>query len=412
MSSKLTMLLVGILLSAMAVRAMGQPAVPGSDGWRHSGNPGAASVPRLGVRPEYLQVQIRIGDDTIYVDNEFRIYSGDGWSFIPVTYLYLEKDNPDKPLRRTADQDFRVEWSVVVPPEEDAATWRDATVKFSKAELASAVGLPKGKRTVLWVVPVLWQIETKRYLPFGWEAAAPLAVTTDADGKITGLETFPTSPQQLEPNHPSQTLAGKECRLETKHIRLKDDSKLAKNAYGFQLVGPSSQIGLSKPGRGAFFGTIDSPEKARELFEVGLGGSKIIKDKKQYQAIAEPGRQFSKMFYGELPCGLTVTEVAGLGYSITALVLDYSPESGQYTGVTQYAVYISTNGVMADKSNRSGIAYANTAEFDKLIRPLLKDEWLEMVPMRVTVTDKAVTTPIMLNVPVPAKVEPRTTADH
>jgi hypothetical protein len=54
MSSKLTKLLVGILLSAMAVQAMGQPAVPGSDGWRHSGNPGAASVPRLGVRPEYL----------------------------------------------------------------------------------------------------------------------------------------------------------------------------------------------------------------------------------------------------------------------------------------------------------------------------------------------------------------------
>lgn len=403
MLSKRTMLLAGILLSAMATGTMGQQAVPGSDGWRHWGSPGAASVPRPGVKPEYLQVQVRIGDDTIYVDNQFRIYSGDGWSFIPVTFLYLEKDNADKPLRRTADQDFRVEWSVVIPPEEYAATWRDATVKFSKAELASAVDLPKGKRTVLWAVPVLWQIETKRYLPFGWEAAAPLAVTTDADGKITALETFPTSPQRLEPNHPSQTLAGNECKLETKHIRLKDDARLVKNAYGFQLLGPTSQIGLSMPGRGAFFGTIDSPEKARELFEVGLGGSRIIKDKKQYQAIAEPGRQFSKLFYAELPCGSTVTEVAGLGYCITALVLDYSPESGQYTGVTQYTVYISTNGVMADKSNTSGIAHANTAEFDKLVRPLLKDEWLEMVPMRVTVTDKAVTTPTTLNVPVPVK---------
>ena len=119
-------------------------------------------------------------------------------------------------------------------------------------------------------------------------------MTTDADGKITALETFPTSPQRLEPNHPSQTLVGNECKLETKHIRLKEDAKLVKNAYGFQLLGPTSQIGLSRPGRGAFFGTIDSPEKARELFEVGLGGSRIIKDKKQYQAIAKGADELKK----------------------------------------------------------------------------------------------------------------------
>jgi hypothetical protein len=400
MSGKPNLLLMGLFFSAMAARATGQQTTPGSDGYRH-GPPTASAPPQATPQADYLKTEVRIGDDAIYVDNDFRIYSGDGWSFIPVTFLYLDKD---KTLRRTEDQDFRVEWSMVIPPEEYVATWRDTSIKFGKDELAGAFNLPKGKRTVLWVVPALWRIEPKEYMNFGWDAAAPLAVTTDAEGKIAALETFPTRPRRLESNDSSQTLDGKECKLETKLIHLSPDAKLVKNSYGFQLVGPTEQIGLQEPGRGAFFGAIDSPEKARELFEVALGGSKIIKDRKQYEAIAEPGvAAFGryKVFWRNgdaVKCGYTVKEVAGIGYHIEALVLDCSIESGKFTGVSQYDTYIRNNGVMTERGWSDGCP---AVEFDKMVRPLLKDEWLETVPKRVTVTEKKVTTPTLQNRPPP-----------
>ena len=401
MSSKLTFVLAGILMSAMAAgQAAGQNAVPTSG--RMNRHPQTSGAPaEAAPTAEYQKTEVRIGDDKVYVDNDFSISNGDGWSFIPVTFLFFEKD---KPLRRTADQDFRVEWPMVIPPANSPASWRDTTVNFTKAELAGAVNLPKGQRTVLWVVPALYHIEAKSYLSFGWDAAAPLVVTTDADGKITALETFPTAPPRLEPNHPSQRLEGKECKIETKFVKLKDDAKLVKNAYGFQLVGPTAQAGLNTPGRGAFFGPIDTPEKARELFELGLGDSKIIKNKKQYEAIAEEGKHWSKMFY-QTPdtVGLKVTEVPGLGYRVQALVLDYSPVSGAYTGVSQYDTYISPKGVMTEKGWTTGIVHDPMLSFYKTMQTTLKDDSVETVPVRVTVTDKDATAPTMLNVPPPAK---------
>lgn len=407
MLSKSITSFVGLFILAITLEVAAQQSTPGSNGWRHWGSPGADSVPRPPVQAEYLRVQVRVSDVTIFVENDFRITSGDGWTFIPVTFVYLEKGNVDKPLHEKADEDFRVEWSVVIPPEEYTATWRETTVKFTKADLEAATDLPKGKRTVLWAVPALWHIEAKTYLPFGWEAAAPLAVTTDAAGKITAMETFPTSPRQVERNHRTQTLVGKECKLDLKQLQLKDDCRLVKNAYGLQIVGPTSQIGLDKPGRGAFFGAIDTPEKARELFEVGIGGSKIIKDKEQYELIRTLGTQLGdREFYrtgAEVTSGIKLTEVPGIGYHIEALTLDYSLESEKFIGVSQRDTYITNEGVITEKGWRGNYL---PPEFDKMVRPFLKEASLETVPVRVTVTNKDVTTPEILNNPPPANVKP------
>ncbi len=122
------------------------------------------------------------------------------------TALRLESEKEDKYLIK--------HWGDIFTPENVVtARYTDCRAGIPVKEIASAANFPKGKRTALWVVCDVWDVETKKYIGSGWSVRAPLIVTRDKAGKIIGIETFNTDPINPKKNHYSRRSMSRNARF-------------------------------------------------------------------------------------------------------------------------------------------------------------------------------------------------------
>jgi len=239
------------------------------------------------------------------------------------------------PLKEKGKEGFVKLWNNIFTPENvETARYTDCRLDIPVNQIASATGLPRGKRTVLWAVCDVWDTESKKYIGSGWDVRAPLIVTTDEAGKIVKIETFNTSQFSPKKNHYSATINVKECQLHLRHLNLKPGArlyravKLRHETHDLLVMG-DRQAELTSKNRGFFFKPIDSPEKAAELVEIGYPGAVIIKSAEQYQAIVKalkakgwlPGEHIKV----EKPpsYGVTVTAEPQLGYRVKVLMIHH-----------------------------------------------------------------------------------------
>ena len=248
-------------------------------------------------------------------------------------YFQLRLD-ANTPLKEKDRDGFVKLWNNIFTPENaNPARYTDCRTAFQLSDIEAATNLPKGQRTILWVVCDLWDDRNEQYVGSGWEVRAPVIVTTGADGKITKVELFRTTPFGVKRNHESEKVSVKECELSLKHLKLKSGVKLCRaieirhENRDFLMLG-DYQADLHGESRGYFFEPIDSPQKAAELVEIGFPRAVIIQTPEQY-ALIEKALKAKGWIKGNIQVeeppsyGLKVTEEPGLGYRVTALMIDY-----------------------------------------------------------------------------------------
>jgi len=255
-------------------------------------------------------------------------------------YFQIRLD-ANTPLKEKDREGFVRFWNNIFTPENvDSARYTDCRTAFQLKDIEAATNLPKGKRTILWIVCDLWDDQNKQYIGSGWGARAPVIVTTDATGKITKVDLFRTSPFSVKKNHQTEKVNMKECELSLKHLKLKPGVKLHREitlrleSQDVLMLG-DYQADLRGESRGYFFEPIDSAQKAAELVEIGFPRGVIIETPEQYGLIKKalkakgwvetPTRGKEQDIPVEDPpsYGLKVTEEPGLGYRVTALMIDY-----------------------------------------------------------------------------------------
>ncbi len=329
------------------------------------------------------------------------------------------------PLNEKGKEGFVRLWNNLFTPENmDTARYTDCRLDFQLKDIEAATNLPKGKRTVLWMVCDLWDLEKKEYIGSGWSARAPFIVTTDAAGKTTKVETFRTPPFRVKKNHESAKINVKECDLSLKHLKLKPEVKLyraieLRHETRDLLVQGDYQAALRSENRGYFFEAIDSPQKAAELIEVGFPRGVIIETPQQYEAIKkalkEKGWKPGENIPVDKPAsyGVKVTEEPGLGYRVTALMIDYID---YYSLGLRYVMYrefaVAPDGRIGMANETICIEAPQTPygagrgwvqllpidpeEYTKALRPVLSAEGSREIPA-VIVTDRRAAVPCAEN---------------
>ncbi len=237
-------------------------------------------------------------------------------------------------LKEEGKEGFVRFWNnIFTPGNVETAQYTDCRIGFQLKDIEAATSLPKGKRTLLWMVCDIWDDQRDQYMGSGWSARAPFVVTTDASGKIIKVELFRTPPFTLNWNHKSEKINAKECELSLKHLKLKRGVKLYRaietrhENRDFLVLG-ARQADLRSESRGHFFETIDSPQKTAEFVEVGYPRAVIIETPEQYElimrALKAKGWKEENIKMEKPPSyGLKVTEEPQLGYRVTALMIDY-----------------------------------------------------------------------------------------
>lgn len=295
---------------------------------------GVASLPldTAAVEVNYMDTLVTYPDPTyLLVRGAFEIVGNpQQWHGV---YFQIRLD-AETPLKEKDREGFVRLWNNIFTPENvDSARYTDCRTAFQLKDIEAATNLPKGKRTVLWIVCDLWDDQNKQYIGSGWGARAPVIVTTDATGKITKVDLFRTSPVSVKKNHQTEKVNMKECELSLKHLKLKPDVKLYREitqrleSRDVLMLG-DYQADLRGENRGYFFEAIDSPQKAAELVEIGFPRGVIIETPEQYglikKALKAKGWKDEDIPLEEPPSyGLKVTEEPGLGYRVTALMIDY-----------------------------------------------------------------------------------------
>jgi len=221
-------------------------------------------------------------------------------------------------------------WGDLFTPNDDAQ-YDDCRLGFNHTEIEAAANLPKAQRTVLFISPHIWDKKQGKYIGNGWDVRCPVIVTTDPDGKITRTEFFYTPPLNPDTNGYEQTDA-KVCELALTHLKPKPglkvyETRTLRDMAVHRLILGDRQARLGSDDRGYFFESIDSPEKARELVELGLPKSLIINDAQQFDAIVAEMKQIhgwdpEQWMADAAPqwYGLTVEPVPGLGYRVRVLL--------------------------------------------------------------------------------------------
>ena len=199
--------------------------------------------------------------------------------------------NKDTPLHLANNQELFKLWGSIFTPDEPAR-FTQCRHSFTYDEISAATNLPKGLNSTLFVVCDVYDPDAQKYVASGWDMAAPLFVTTDADGKITKAATAYARPHQPNMNDGTATIAAKQCELAAQHLKLKDGAALYRyvDIYGNPhtlVVKNPHQADLTNSNRGYFFGPIDTANKARELIAIEHPNEIIIKTPEQYAAIVK-----------------------------------------------------------------------------------------------------------------------------
>ncbi len=286
---------------------------------------------------KYLDTKVTgSGEEYILGQGAFEITGAPHRWYTVFFQVRLDADTPLKLKSEKEDKYLVQQWGgIFTPGNVETAQYTDCRIGLPLKEFESATNLPKGKRTLLWVVCDLWDDQNKKYIGSGWDVRAPLFLTTDRTGKVTKVETFNTGQFNPKKNHPTETMTVKASALSLKHLKLKSGAKLyravgGKNeTYNILLMG-DSQAELSGADRGYFFEPTDSENKAAELIEVGYPGGVVVETAEQYQAIVKAlkakGWKSGKDIAVDEPSsyGVSVTPAPPLGYRVAALVIPYA----------------------------------------------------------------------------------------
>lgn len=290
------------------------------------------SLDAAAVEVNYLDTEVTHPDPAyLLVRGAFEIvYHPQEWHAV---YFQLRLD-ANTPLKEKDREGFVKLWNNVFTPENaDPARYTDCRIAFNLKDIEAATNLPKGQRTILWVVCDIWDDRNDQYVGSGWSARAPVIVTTDADGKITKVDLFRTSPFSVKRNHYTDKINAKECELSLKHLKLNPGVKLYRalqirlDSSDFLMLG-DYQADLRSESRGYFFEPIDSPQKAAEVVAIGFPRAVIIETPEQYglikKALKAKAWKDEDIPVQEPPSyGLKVVEEPGLGYRVTALMIDH-----------------------------------------------------------------------------------------
>ena len=319
-------------------------------------------------------------------------------------------------LKGPDGKNFIRPWGQLFPAaNHETALYDDIRVPIKRADLEAAKGLPKGKRTVLWVICDVWDQTTKKYVDNGWKTRTPLIVTTDADGKIAKIETFNTDAQETRADHPSAKIKAYRCTVKTKHLKLRANAALYRavdardNIYDIlRRDGVRCDLDRSAS-RGLFFQKIDTPEKARELALVNSSHSVVIKTPHQYVSLAKALQ--AKGWEGKVGAppafGVSVKAEPGVGYHVQATMITYNHALKKLQSVVVEEFDITYDGRFRKK--RTVLLRAprppfgappgwrppkiDYESFDKILRGALTGDGSEPVPGLVEVTKEVVTIP-------------------
>lgn len=368
------------------------------------------------ARAEYLFTEILSHDaNSVVIRAGVQVTGAPGRSY--GVYFGIRHDRKTA-LTAAGGKEFLALAKNLVMPDRGKGRWSDLCLSIALADIEAA-GVPKGKRTVLQVVCGVWDYAAAKYVGSGWSQRAPLILTADAAGRITQIESFNTSAPHLVANHPTQTIRAKVCELAARHLRPKTGLKVYR-AFGTKngprdifLLG--DRQGDPRNARGHFFRTIDSPDKARELALLSFPGGRIIKTRAQYSAIAEAVKRLGwkppRHLRAEDPpaSGVTVTEEAGLGFRVAALMLDQFAGNAPAPGGVFYREFaITWDGRIGTKTTRyirapePGVSAApgwkqplpaGPKAYRKAVEAVLKDSDMETIPEPIKVTDKTATIP-------------------
>ena len=379
----------------------------------------AAACPWAGAAEtavDYLDTQIAPWDGKdVVVQGSIDITDGQQkWYAV---YFQLRLDAKTS-LTVAGDKGFLAYWGALFPPSNvPRATYDDIRMRLPKEKIEEATNLPRGHRTLVWVICDVWDCQARKYVGTGWNVRAPLLVTTDQAGKIVNIERFPTWRVRPDVNDPQNKIKVLTAALQTTHATLRQSVKVykahdVKGGISHILVAGDYQARLSSPSRGYFFSKIDTPQKALELTLVSRGESVLIKTPAQYAAIAGAVKAvgWKPQHLIEKPplLGVDVTEEPGLGYRVRATVIEHNPALRILRDVQLIQARVTYDGQFSEEITTLikapelpyGVPPGWTqplpkgpVEYDKIVSTSLTNEGSQRLPEYVKATEETATIP-------------------
>ena len=392
---------------------------------------GPAAGQARGPKVSVLDTEVLgTNDQKAIVRAKLEIADGRQKSFL--VYFQVRQDEKT-PLIVAANKSLLGLWGRLVPPSNVAsAYYDDVRFAFPVKNLQEAKNLPKGRRTLLWIVCDVWDPLASKYVGLGWPVRTPLLVTTDADGRIVKVETFSTRRYAPAANDPTQKIKVLKAELRTRHATLRPTVQLSKaedvnGRVQFLLQAGTYQATLDSPDRGYFFSRIDTPAKALDFALVSYPHSVLIKTPEQYKAIVAALKKAGwtdSQLTSEPPLpGVSVTEEPQLGYRVRAMLVGHNYALRLLRGAMLVETTITYDGRFSEKVTRlvtpPELPYGvpagwkqplpiGPAEYDDLVSGTFTRDGSERLPQYVHVTKEVIEvpcavgeTPQMYKVPAP-----------
>lgn len=307
------------------------------------------------------------------------------------------------------------------------ARWLDCRLDVDFSDLQAAENFPKGKTFVLWAMGLIYNWEERSYVGSGWDVRAPLLLTTDSNGTVISCKAPRLLPMDLLRLNPAwkQTLRTRKLRLDVEHLKPLPETRavmVARTAGpGVPVLAADDVQAWQPQGYGAFFGPIDTPEKARELLELQMPGHLVIQTRQQYQAILDTlkalGWARDRDLLAEPPTiGETITEIEGLGYRISQLSIDplSTPDGPAWGDVVYRDIYVTEDGRVGfdpvlcvqapqrppeNATDWQQPAPSDTETYTRAIDGVLGEDGYRILPERLVMTDDVVELALPIEAP-------------
>ncbi len=289
----------------------------------------------------------------------------------------------NEPLRQPDGKETLIQWGAVFTPENggERDRWMDIRGFIPRTRIAGAVNLPKGATTVLTVLCDLWDPTAKAWLASGGEVAAPLLVTTSAEGAVVAFSTFNTAPAGTPPLRAHELKAGRAVTPAFRHLRPKANTTLVRTVGQKHMVHDTLYryahrehpdggtvtdefaAEVLSTARGGFFEPIDSPEAALELAALGHPGAVVVPTVEAFEAVLARMRENGWDAAVENPSpaafGWSAAAIADLGWTVRGLLIETGPpgwgREGQVVGVEYRVTKGGRLGVTATRHIATGL---------------------------------------------------------
>ncbi len=281
---------------------------------------------------KYLQTELSVyGDRAVLARSAVEI-NGQPHRWYRFEFRMWDLDG--SPVKTTEGKPYIREWSnLFYPDTRQTVRWADQRQTLNFADLEKQIALPKGT-TFTWAVGgVAWSFADKKILGDPWHGRSYLMLTTDKAGRIVAADVFNRPAFQLHPDGGGKAQYRK-VDLKLAHLKLADGVGMfsrtddRSNTWFLLYDGKRRCFHFETESRGAFFGPIDSADKARELATLDLGGAVVIETPKQYAAIVAAAKSKGykagqRGLLADQPrwYGLEATEVPKLGWRVRGLIV-------------------------------------------------------------------------------------------